>query len=43
MARKKMFASHGKAARELGFSPGPVDTALERAVGWFRANGYAKP
>jgi len=43
MARKKMFASHGKAARELGFSPGPVDAALERAVGWFRANGYAKP
>ena len=32
MARKKMFASHGKAARELGFSPGPVDVALERAV-----------
>ncbi|MGC9972375.1 MAG: hopanoid-associated sugar epimerase [Bryobacteraceae bacterium] len=43
MARKKMFASHGKAARELGFSPGPVDEALERAVGWFRANGYATP
>lgn len=43
MARKKMFASHGKATRELGFSPGPVDEALERAVGWFRANGYATP
>jgi dihydroflavonol-4-reductase len=40
MARKKMFVSHAKAARELGFSPGPVDGALGRAVEWFRANGY---
>lgn len=40
MARKKMFVSHAKASRELGFSPGSVDTALARAVEWFRANGY---
>ena len=40
MARKKVFVSHAKAARELGFSPGPVDLALGRAVEWFRANGY---
>jgi len=40
MARKKMFVSHAKAAAELGFSPGPVDNALTRAVEWFRANGY---
>jgi dihydroflavonol-4-reductase len=40
MAKKKMFVSHTKAARELGFSPGPVDAALGRAVEWFRANGY---
>ena len=40
MARKKMFVTHTKAARELGFSPGPVDGALRRAVQWFRANGY---
>lgn len=40
MARKKMFVTHEKAARELGFLPGPVDAALERAVEWFRANGY---
>jgi dihydroflavonol-4-reductase len=40
MARKKMFVTHAKAARELGFAPGPVETALERAVTWFRANGY---
>ena len=40
MARKKMFVSHEKAGRELGFSPSPVDGALTRAVEWFRENGY---
>jgi dihydroflavonol-4-reductase len=40
MARKKMFVTHAKAARELGFCPGPADRALERAVEWFRAHGY---
>jgi dihydroflavonol-4-reductase len=40
MARKKMFVSADKAKRELGFNPGPVDGALQRAVDWFRANGY---
>ncbi|MGE5567618.1 MAG: hopanoid-associated sugar epimerase [Rhodospirillales bacterium] len=40
MAKKKMFVSHEKAARELGFSPGPVEDALCRAVEWFRGNGY---
>ena len=40
MARKKMFVSHAKAGRELGYDPGPADQALSRAVQWFRANGY---
>lgn len=40
MARKKMFVSHAKAARELGFAPGPAESALARAVKWFQANGY---
>ena len=40
MARKKMFVSAAKAERELGFVPGAVDTALGRAVEWFRGNGY---
>lgn len=40
MARKKMFVSSDKARRELGFVAGPVDEALERAIGWFQANGY---
>ena len=40
MARKKMFVSHEKASRELGYDPGPAEEALRRAVEWFRANGY---
>ena len=40
MARTKVFVSVDKAKRELGFNPGPVDGALQRAVNWFRANGY---
>jgi dihydroflavonol-4-reductase len=40
MARKKMFVTHAKATRELGYTPGSVVTALQRAVDWFRANGY---
>jgi dihydroflavonol-4-reductase len=40
MARKKMWVSHAKAARELGFAPSPPEPALQRAVDWYRANGY---
>jgi dihydroflavonol-4-reductase len=40
MGKKKMFASSAKAERELGFRVLPVEPALERAIGWFRANGY---
>ena len=40
MARKKMFVTHDKAARELGFAPRPIEGALKRAIDWFRANGY---
>ncbi|MBI4285989.1 MAG: NAD-dependent epimerase/dehydratase family protein [Chloroflexi bacterium] len=29
-----------KAVRELGFSPTPVEEAFDRAVRWFRQNGY---
>ncbi|MCS7023685.1 MAG: NAD-dependent epimerase/dehydratase family protein [Bryobacteraceae bacterium] len=42
MARKKMFVSHQKAARELGYDPGPVDQALLRAIRWFQDNGYCQ-
>ena len=40
MARHSMFVDSGKARRELGFAPGPVAAALERAVRWYQANGY---
>jgi dihydroflavonol-4-reductase len=35
MARKKMWVTHEKARRELGFEPGPAEAALRRAVEWF--------
>ncbi|HEY4580800.1 MAG TPA: hypothetical protein VIG89_07155, partial [Candidatus Acidoferrales bacterium] len=41
MARHSMFVDAGKARRELSFAPGPVAAALERAVRWYQANGYA--
>jgi len=40
MARKKMWVRHDKAARELGYAPGPAAEALRRAVDWFVANRY---
>lgn len=36
MAKKKMWVSHAKAARELGFAPAPAEVALRRAVEWFQ-------
>jgi dihydroflavonol-4-reductase len=41
MGAKKMFASSAKAERELGWKIVPVESALRRAVEWFRVNGYA--
>jgi len=40
MGRKKMFASSGKAERELGWKVLPVDGALARAASWYQENGY---
>jgi dihydroflavonol-4-reductase len=40
LARKRMFFSHEKAEKELGYNPGPVNQALKDAVDWFRYNGY---
>jgi dihydroflavonol-4-reductase len=40
MARKKMWVRQDKAVRELGYKPAPAAGALERAVEWFKANGY---
>ena len=40
MARHKMFVDASKAERELGFVPGPIEAAFERAVEWYESNGY---
>jgi dihydroflavonol-4-reductase len=40
MARKKMFVTHAKAQRQLGYHPAAAETALEKAVRWFQENGY---
>ncbi|MDX2181819.1 MAG: NAD-dependent epimerase/dehydratase family protein [Bryobacteraceae bacterium] len=40
MSAKKMWVTHSKAAAKLGYSPGDPRAALQRAVEWFRGNGY---
>jgi len=40
IAQHKMFVDVSRAQRALGFKPGPVAAALERAVRWYQANGY---
>jgi dihydroflavonol-4-reductase len=40
IAQHKMFVDSSRAQRELGFRPGSVAAALERAVRWYEANGY---
>jgi dihydroflavonol-4-reductase len=42
IAQHKMFVDCSRAKAELGFQPGPVAAALERAVRWYQANGYVK-
>ena len=41
MARHYMYASSAKAQAELGYQATSVTAALERAVRWYRDNGYA--
>jgi len=43
IARHMMFVDCSKSQRELGYKPGSVAAALERAVRWYEANGYIKP
>jgi len=40
MSRHRMFVASDKAERELGYHPGAVEAALERAVRWYEAQGY---
>lgn len=41
MSRYRMYFDAEKAVRELGLPQTPVENALDRAVAWFRAKGYA--
>jgi dihydroflavonol-4-reductase len=41
MAAKFMFFDSSRAVSELGLPQTPVKEALQRAVAWFRTNGYA--
>jgi dihydroflavonol-4-reductase len=40
MSQKAMYYDSAKAVRELGLPQSPIETAIEKAVQWFRANGY---
>jgi dihydroflavonol-4-reductase len=40
IAQHKMFVNCGRSQKELGFQPGPVKDALQRAVCWYEARGY---
>ncbi len=39
MARKPMYFSSAKAARELGYRARPAEAALADAIAWYRARG----
>jgi dihydroflavonol-4-reductase len=41
MSVRPMYVDCAKARAELGYEPGSVRAALERAVAWYRAHGYA--
>ncbi|HXX21021.1 MAG TPA: hopanoid-associated sugar epimerase [Candidatus Acidoferrum sp.] len=40
MSRHRMFVESDKAAREFGYKPADVESALASAVRWYEENGY---
>ena len=42
LSRRYEFFDSGKAVRELGLAQTPAREALRKAVGWYRAYGYAR-
>lgn len=42
MSRKRMFFSSERARREIGYTTTPASEALQRAIDWYKANGYAR-
>ena len=43
IAQHMMFVNTTRAQKELGFQPGSVAAAFERAVRWYQENGYVTP
>ena len=43
IAQHMMFVNPTRAQKELGFRPGSVAAAFERAVRWYADNGYISP
>ncbi len=43
IAQHMMFVDAKRAQKDLGFKPGSVAAALERAVRWYADNGYVSP
>src|SRR5262250_2653292 len=43
IAQHMMFVDATRAQKELGFKPGSVAAAFERAVRWYTENGYVSP
>jgi dihydroflavonol-4-reductase len=43
IAQHMMFVNAARAQKELGFQPGSVAAAFERAVRWYADNGYVSP
>lgn len=42
LARKYVYCDSSKAVNELGLPQTPIRTTVEKAVNWFRENGYVK-
>jgi dihydroflavonol-4-reductase len=42
LSRHRMFFDTSKAVRQLGLPQTPIEEALERAVRWFKENGYVR-
>jgi dihydroflavonol-4-reductase len=43
IAQHMMFVDAKRAQKELGFKPGSIAAALERAIRWYADNGYVSP
>jgi dihydroflavonol-4-reductase len=42
LAKKRMFFTHAKATRDLGYTARPVDDALLDAIAWFKLHGQLR-